>query len=75
LGDIPILGTLFRSARWKQSETELVIIVTPRLATPADFGRAAQITTMGGPEPKPGDLIFKGHSLDKPLSQDPEVKK
>jgi len=75
LGDIPILGTLFRSARWRQAETELVIIVTPRLATPADFSRAAQITTMGGPEPKVGDLIFKGHALDRPLSHDPEVKK
>jgi len=74
LGDIPILGTLFRSARWKRAETELVIIVTPRLATPADFNRAAQITTMGGPDPLPGDLIFKGQALDKPLSRDPEAK-
>ena len=75
LGDIPILGTLFRSARWKQAETELVIIVTPRLATPADFSRAAQITTMGGPEPKPGDLIFKGQSLDQPMPRDLGVQK
>jgi len=70
LGDIPILGTLFRSARWKRSETELVIIVTPRLATAADFSRAAQITTLGGPEPLAADLILNGHSLDKPLSRD-----
>jgi pilus assembly protein CpaC len=75
LGDIPILGTLFRSARWKRSETELVIIVTPRLATPADFTRAAQINSLGGPEPQAGDLIFKGHSLDKPLSGDRGAKK
>lgn len=34
LGDLPVLGTLFRSARWKRKETELVIIVTPRLSTP-----------------------------------------
>jgi pilus assembly protein CpaC len=75
LGDVPILGALFRSVRWKRAETELVIIVTPRLATPADFSRAAQITTMGGPEPKTGDLIFKGQALDKPLARDAGVEK
>lgn len=32
LGDVPILGALFRSKRWREQETELVIIVTPRMA-------------------------------------------
>jgi pilus assembly protein CpaC len=48
LGDIPILGALFRSTSYQRSETELVIIVTPylvrpvsnQLATPADGYRA-----------------------------------
>src|SRR5439155_1341393 len=31
LGDIPILGQLFRSSRFQKGETELVIIVTPYL--------------------------------------------
>ena len=31
LGDLPILGALFRSTRFQRSETELVIIVTPYL--------------------------------------------
>ncbi len=35
LGDIPILGPLFRSSRFQRSETELVIIVTPYLVRPA----------------------------------------
>jgi pilus assembly protein CpaC len=34
LGDIPILGALFRSNRFQRSETELVIIVTPYLVNP-----------------------------------------
>jgi pilus assembly protein CpaC len=34
LGDIPILGTLFRSVRFQNDETELVIIVTPYLVNP-----------------------------------------
>ncbi|MGE0258072.1 MAG: type II and III secretion system protein family protein [Alphaproteobacteria bacterium] len=48
LGDVPVLGQLFRSERFQRDETELVIIVTPylvqpanqRLATPVDGFRA-----------------------------------
>lgn len=36
LGDVPVLGTLFRSSEFQKSETELVIIVTPHLAKPLD---------------------------------------
>jgi pilus assembly protein CpaC len=34
LGDIPVLGSLFRSAEYQRAQTELVIIVTPHLVTP-----------------------------------------
>lgn len=34
LGDLPILGALFRSTNFRRSESELVIIVTPYLVTP-----------------------------------------
>ncbi len=34
LGDIPILGALFRSADYQRSQSELVVIVTPHLVTP-----------------------------------------
>ena len=34
LGDIPIIGTLFRSTSYKQDQTELVLVVTPHLVTP-----------------------------------------
>jgi pilus assembly protein CpaC len=36
LGDIPILGNLFRSRNFRKGETELVIIVTPYLVKPVD---------------------------------------
>lgn len=35
-GDIPILGSLFRSTSYRKGETELVIIVTPYLVNPVD---------------------------------------
>jgi pilus assembly protein CpaC len=36
LGDIPILGTLFKSTSFQRNETELVIIATPRFVKPMD---------------------------------------
>ena len=34
LGDLPVIGQLFRSQEFRKGETELVILVTPRLAKP-----------------------------------------
>jgi pilus assembly protein CpaC len=31
LGDIPVLGALFRSTQYRQEETELLVVITPRL--------------------------------------------
>ncbi len=35
LGDLPIIGALFRSTEYQKGETELVIVVTPHLVNPA----------------------------------------
>lgn len=37
-GDLPILGSLFRSTGFQRGETELVIVVTPYLVQPVDAG-------------------------------------
>jgi pilus assembly protein CpaC len=39
IGSVPVLGTLFRSSSYQQLETDLVIIVTPRLVAPAVPGQ------------------------------------
>nr|WP_300311867.1 type II and III secretion system protein family protein [Halomonas sp.] len=36
LGDMPILGNLFRSRRFQRDETELVILITPYVVTPVE---------------------------------------
>ncbi|MBY6014957.1 type II and III secretion system protein family protein [Qipengyuania gaetbuli] len=36
LGDIPILGNLFRSTDYRRGETELVIVITPYLVKPVN---------------------------------------
>ena len=38
LGDVPVLGTLFRSSAWRSGQTELVVIVTPHLVRPVHAG-------------------------------------
>ena len=39
LGDIPVLGALFRSSSFQKNETELIIIVTPHLVKPLDMAK------------------------------------
>ena len=39
LGSVPILGALLRSASYQQNETDLVVIVTPHLVSPAAPGQ------------------------------------
>lgn len=39
LGQVPILGALFRSVRYERDETELVVLVTPRLAAGMNPGQ------------------------------------
>jgi pilus assembly protein CpaC len=41
LGNLPILGALFRSNNFRRNETELVIIVTPYLVRPVNAGQIA----------------------------------
>ncbi|QHO75428.1 pilus assembly protein CpaC [Bradyrhizobium sp. CCBAU 051011] len=40
IGSVPVLGTLFSSKSYQQEETDLVIIITPRLVAPAVPGQA-----------------------------------
>ncbi len=44
LGDVPVLGSLFRSDRFQRDETELVIIVTPYLVKPVSNRKLASPT-------------------------------
>ncbi|MEN8261897.1 MAG: type II and III secretion system protein family protein [Nitrospirota bacterium] len=39
LGDIPVIGALFRSTSFQKNETELIIIVTPHLVKPLEMAK------------------------------------
>ncbi|MEL6679982.1 MAG: type II and III secretion system protein family protein [Pseudomonadota bacterium] len=41
LGDIPVLGALFRSSSFQRRQSELVVIITPHLVTPTEGGDLA----------------------------------
>jgi len=60
LGDLPILGALFRSTKFRRQETELVIIVTPYLVRPVS-GRMA-LPTEGYRAPTDAQQMLLGQS-------------
>lgn len=52
VGDMPVLGALFRSNGYQRNETELVIVVTPHLVTP----RRGQVAMPGDNFVPPSDF-------------------
>ena len=61
LGDLPILGALFRSTSFRRSETELVIIVTPYLVRPTSGQLAAP--TQGYRAPTDVESFIEGQTF------------
>jgi pilus assembly protein CpaC len=59
VGDIPVLGALFRSAEYARRQTELVIIVTPHLVSPTR-GEALALPTDRVRPPTEQDLFLFG---------------
>ena len=60
LGDLPILGALFRSTNFQKNETELVVIVTPRLVKPIDQAQYA-LPTDSYLEPNDFEFMLMGY--------------
>ncbi|WP_246479810.1 type II and III secretion system protein family protein [Kaustia mangrovi] len=67
LGDLPILGALFQSQRYRRDETELVIMITPYLVEPvSDRNMVTPIDRPARPpEPEPKPKPRKAYS-DRP---------
>jgi pilus assembly protein CpaC len=61
LGDIPGLGALFRSSKFLDQQTELVIFVTPRLAKPV-LAKNAQLPTDSFVSPDDVDFYILGRT-------------
>jgi len=61
LGSIPVLGALFRSQQYRKGETELVILVTPRLAKPLPPG-GIPLPTDNFVEPSDAEFYLLGRT-------------
>jgi pilus assembly protein CpaC len=61
LGDLPVLGTLFRSAEYGRGETELVIIVSAHLVVPVD-GEELSLPIDHVRIPNEFELFLLGHT-------------
>jgi pilus assembly protein CpaC len=71
IGDIPILGALFRSADYQRDQSELVIIVTPHLVTPTR-GEALALPTDRVRPPSERELFLYGRTVGgQPARQQP----
>ena len=52
LGDVPILGKLFRSKQFREQQTELVVMITPRFVT-GEIGAAGESFAATKPQAAP----------------------
>lgn len=65
LGDLPVLGALFRSTEFQKDQTELIFIVTPRLVKPA---AALDAPTDNHAAPGEADAILMGKAEGQPAT-------
>ena len=72
LGDLPIIGALFRSVRYERDETELVVLVTPQLAEGMSPGRVPAVPGERWRYPTEAQLYFRA-DLGGPLPDAPRV--
>ena len=61
LGAIPVIGALFRSTNFQRDETELVIIVTPRLVKPVRAG-LLKVPTDRVKQPDESEMFLLGRT-------------
>ena len=62
IGNVPVLGALFSSKRYQRNETELVIIVTPRLVQPFSHPEAVASPLDAVAEPTEAELFLLGQT-------------
>jgi len=69
LGDVPVLGALFRSLNFQRSESELVIIVTPYIVKPVSQTSALHLPTEGIVFPSDLEIALRGRLTALPDHQ------
>ena len=72
LGDMPVLGTLFRSSQFQHNQTELVIIVTPYIVDGVDNTKDLHDPTEGLVLPTDAERILMGKLYKDYKPNDPD---
>lgn len=80
LGEIPILGALFRSTEFQKDKTELIFVVTPHLVKPLPSKEAMRLPTDRYVDPSRTDIFLNGkmegtlpHDAPPPVSIDKKL--
>jgi pilus assembly protein CpaC len=71
IGDLPVIGTLFRSNAFKRNQTELVIVVTPYLVKPVDSLAQIALPTDGYAQPTDLGRVLLGKLASSDTSPRP----
>jgi pilus assembly protein CpaC len=75
IGDIPVIGSLFRSTAFQRGESELVILVTPYLVKPVSSATALTTGNDGFYAPGDQDRVLNGNLNVLPKAPDPAAAK
>jgi len=70
IGDVPILGNLFRSVEYSRAQSELVVVVTAHLVTPTR-GEALALPTDRVVPPTERELFLRGKTTGRIPTQGP----
>jgi pilus assembly protein CpaC len=65
LGEVPVLGTLFRSTEFQRDQTELVFVITPHMVKP--LAEVPRLPTDNHVEPSRGEVYLNG-SLESAIA-------
>jgi len=75
MGEVPVLGALFRSTEFQKDQTELLFVITPRLVKP--LAEAPRLPTENHVEPSRVEVYFNGSlegSVPAPAAPSPAAK-
>jgi pilus assembly protein CpaC len=73
VGDLPILGALFRSVRYQTGETEMVVLVTASLVEPLSVGSPPEVPGVAHTFPGDWELYATGRIEGEAPSRSPRT--
>lgn len=71
IGKVPVLGALFRSSGYRKRETELIIVVTPRIVRPMTPGMPLETPVQTLTSSTEAELFLNGQTESKPVGKKP----